>query len=278
MVNNNKCKAKDPSKCWKHGHPDSSVGELKGKISALLGVKKEAVNIPPLPIPDQGKGYTASLTLIPAAYAYGKGKDRERLRILSVGDTYDEVVEDLKERLSKIDPKVITPLKNGYKVELRIPGSKDDPEISVNKSDWKINTWQDLNAYTNNRLNERERNEEAYSAALARIQNNNPVASTPKGAKALAVIKGMKRLQYFNSEYAGSDIQAAFNSIVDGTHEYTNRGWAVRVHSNYDHKGELRGVNFSLDYPNEKHSAFTQKQIDGVNKSINDYITSFDSK
>jgi hypothetical protein len=273
------CQAKNPSRCSYHGSPDMASNSLKERVKNLTAGKPvyfEAFS-------HKAKKLTGSVVVTP----FSAAAKSQPVYIDLEGDSYDDLQNQLGNTLEMVRLK---DLKTGYKADITLPSSsnKDAVPVKFYESTSRSKMLDDPSVTEDGvpgfkqaimaRVNSETRNNEVFDTVINRIKDTS-VAQSVSGAKSIAVVEAMNEFKYFHlrKDNDAYEVTAAFNSILNKTSEYTNRGYGIRAYFNYKNNGELSGAEFSLDREDSPNNAFTPEQVKGINKKLKKYFDSFDN-
>lgn len=197
--------------------------------------------------------------------------------------SYEELYDEVETYMAGIRLKEI---KTGFRADISLPASdKKGASVATFYASTNRNKMIDDETIT------ATGNEGFKQAILAEVFNkaeservldktvadlkNSAKGKTVAGAKAIAVVEAMNEFRFFHLHGNRNDysVKAAFDSVLDGTTEYTNRGHGVRVYFDHDHKGAVRKATFSLDNPSG-FGSIRQESVDAVNLRLKNYFDS----
>lgn len=275
MSTTTKCQAKNPATCPYHGSPDR-VAEATNKIAALFAKKPTFYPA----FSKTGHQVGATVVITPNSKRVKNGN----VAITVDAASFDELTEKIETKLADMNLKEYG---SGYSAQIWVSGSDDGGAVSPKLyasttrdpfDDESITETgvaglnQNIVAEFRNHASE-HRN---FKKAIDEIKDSK-IAQSPAGSKAIAVVEAMNTFKYFHVRDGENSysIESAFRSILDNTREYTNRGWNIRVHMDYNHNGELSNARFSLDDETSKWNSFTKQGVDSMNAKLKKYLDSF---
>jgi hypothetical protein len=275
------CRAKNPATCAYHGQPVATSNSLRERIKALTSGSPVFFSS----FSEKAKEVKGSVVITPLSPA----AKTEPIYIDLAGSSYDEVENQLDATLQGIRLKEY---KTGYKANIVLPSSENKDSVTSsmyastqrNRLDDESITADGVDGFKQAIMVEarnQARNSELFSKVIEEIKDTK-MAQSVSGAKAIAVVEAMHEFKYFNSmsyykdpSIAHGYVTNAFNSILNGAGEYTNRGHGIRVWMNYKNNGEMSDAMFVLDEPNSKFNSFSDKQVKAVNRKLEQYFQSF---
>lgn len=270
------CKAKNPATCPYHGNPNTS-NSLKDRLKSLTAGK-------PVYFSSYNKK-TEDLKADIVIKPNGSNVKAEPVYINIEGKSHEDINNVLKTTLRGLKLKEY---KTGYSADVTLPASDNEGSVPVK---FYASTMKDPFADESVTEDGVEGMKQTIIATLTNEGKHNKnfnkiiesikdskVAHSVNGAKAIAVVEAMNEFKYFHLDRReeGYEVTSAFESIMNETHEYTNRGWGIRVHMDYRNNGELYKARFSLDEPNSKFNSFSKADVDRVNVKLNEYFASFE--
>lgn len=271
------CKAKNPATCPYHGSPVTS-NSLKERLKSLTAGKPVFFSA----YSKKTDKLTANIVITPN----GSNVKADPIYIDVDGDSYDDINNVVSQTLNGLRLK---DYKTGYSANIVLPASDNEGSVPVSFHESTTKDPFADESVTEDgvpgmkqaiiaRLSNESKHNKNFNKVLESIKDSN-MAHSVNGAKAIAVVEAMNEFKYFHLDRddRGYDVTSAFQSILNETNEYTNRGYGIRVHMDYKRNGELYKARFSLDDPNSKWNSFDKKQVDKVNEKLNKYFTSFEN-
>lgn len=268
-----RCEAKNPQYCPYHGSPQPPTGLKERLIEKINGTPRFYPSFV-----EPGKPQV-EIVITPNA----TNSKVQPLIIETEGESFQDLTSVVTRTLNGVRLK---DLKTGYSAQILISSSDKKNAVPVKTSASTVRNWLDDEAITEtgvegmkqeiiSNLSARDRHNKNFNEVMDGIKDSS-IAGSTTGAKAIAVVEAMNEFSYFHLEDGGRDyeVQAAFNSLLTKTSEYTNRGSGIRVHLSYDGKGEIREAVFSLDEPNSRWNVFKNEDVQKVNTRLKKYFAS----
>lgn len=259
------CQAKNPATCPYHS-AEAKIDTLKNKINSLFS------NTPTVLAPELGssksKKFTGKIEITPVS----KTAKSQYAKTIEA-DTYAELMDKLREESKNLDNAGLNEkLKAGYSVSITTPVTSSDPSITSTSTSYNTRDVNSMKEQFKKVANKNQAYNETCSTTINELKDTS-LGQTPQGIKGVAVMETMAKFSFPSKSHANSDITAAWDSIVkNGTPEYTNRPYGIRLHPTYDRKGELTEAKFSLDGPHTIWSSFTPEQVDKANTELKEYF------
>lgn len=266
------CRAKDPSKCRYHGRnePSTKVNSLTAKIAGVFSGKKtfEAPAINPL----ASKEVEVKMEVIPR-----NKRSKSGFTVTAKGNSMEEALDNLEKEIDSLPKTAMKYNSSGYTIQTFYPRSS---ALGTDVTDKTFAIGEDMGSLKNTFAEDKKRiieEDTLYRNTVAEMREQGE-ADTPNGAKTLAVVEAMSAFAYFKGSYADHEVHAAFNSVANqNTSEYTNRGYGIRVYFERNYRtNDLSRARFTLDDPDSRWSAFSQKQVDDVNSKLEEYFQRVD--
>ena len=263
-----KCRAKNPSLCPHHGDPTAiQITDLRSKISSIFTKQPPVILAPTFGSADSTT-FQAKIEILPITKTA-----KTRYSTVVEASSYSELMNKLRDEANDISGKGLNEnLKSGYQMRIDYPINETDPSVTTYASEYNVQSFNQMSNVLNNTAKEAEELNTAVTDKINELEDSK-LGQKPKGIKGIALMKTMAKFNFFNGNYSGSDIEAAWDSIVDhGTSEYTNRSSGIRVHPRYDNNGELKEASFSLDHPDSPWGLFSQEQVNKANGELKNYF------